>query len=134
MQLESINLKYFCVVDRKKFARFPGSLNNAKISDYTSLAGDKGLDAVIVATPASTHYPIVKLMLESGKHVLVEKPLTMSYEQAKDLCKLSKKADRILMVGHIYCFNAEMKYMKDTLEDGRLGNLSSRALSSQWRT
>jgi len=62
-------------------------------------------------------------MLNSGKHVLVEKPLTMNYAQAVELCRLSKKVDLALMVGHVYCFNPAMQYVRRFVESGNLGDL-----------
>jgi predicted dehydrogenase len=91
--------------------------------DLTKIAEDKELEAVIIATPASSHYEIAKMMLEARKYVLVEKPLTMNYEQALELCDLSKKMNKVLMVGHIYCFNPAVNYIKDVIRSGRLGDL-----------
>jgi len=123
MQLKDVRLKYVCDNDYGKLAKCPESINVTKVTDFVKLAEDKDLKAVVIATPASTHYEIAKLMLESGKHVLVEKPLTMNHDQALELCNLSNKMDIILMVGHIYCFNPAVEYMRDVLRDGRLGDL-----------
>jgi predicted dehydrogenase len=91
--------------------------------DLTKIAENKEVEAVIIATPASTHYEIAKMMLEYGKHVLVEKPLTMDYKQALELCRLSDKMNKFLMVGHIYCFNPAVNYIRDVIRSDRLGNL-----------
>lgn len=126
LQLKDVRLKYVCDKETTRLVNYADltGTNTVNFTDeLTKLARDKELDAVIVATPASSHYEIVKTMLEAGKHVLVEKPLTMNYGQAQELCSLSRKVNRILMVGHIYCFNPAVSYIKHALEAGRLGNL-----------
>jgi predicted dehydrogenase len=81
------------------------------------------VDAVVVATPTSTHYPLAKAALQSGKHVLVEKPLASSSAEGEELCELSRAQDRTLMVGHVFVFNAGVRYVKDYLDAGKLGRL-----------
>jgi predicted dehydrogenase len=63
------------------------------------------VDAAIVATPTETHADIAVALLESGIDVLVEKPISPSVEEAKDLVSVARKHDRILMVGHVERFN-----------------------------
>jgi UDP-N-acetylglucosamine 3-dehydrogenase len=125
-QSKGINLEYICDKDTNKLAdctELTGiDLVNFTV-DPTKIAEDEAIEAVIIATPASSHFEITKAMLEAGKHVLVEKPLTMNYEQAVRLCDLSEKVNRILMVGHIYCFNYAVNYIKDVIGSGSLGDL-----------
>jgi len=119
--LNNIKLKYICDKNQKKAEKYS---NVAKIvKDPSILAKDKELDAVIIATPASTHYEIAKLMLQAGKHVLIEKPFTMKYSEAEELSQLSRQMNTILMVGHIYCFNPAVNYIREILNTGKLGNL-----------
>ena len=70
--------------------------------DYSDLLSDAGIEAVVVATPARTHFALARAALEAGKHVLVEKPLAMSSEEAEALIELAKQRGRVLMVGHIF--------------------------------
>jgi len=123
-QLNNVNLYYVCDVDDSKFKKYSNLPSNVKFSNNpVELATDKEVKAVIIATPASTHYNIAKVMLETGKHVLVEKPLTMNYKQALELENLSNEVNKILMVGHIYCFNPAVNYIRNILKSGGLGNL-----------
>lgn len=126
LNLEGVELKYVCDNDINKLSNYEKlaiAKNIIFLNDVTKIAEDEEIEAVIIATPASTHYELTKMMLESGKHVLVEKPLTMSYKQALELCSLSKKVGKILMVGHIYCYNPAVKFIKDFLSQGNFGDL-----------
>jgi predicted dehydrogenase len=78
---------------------------------------------VIVATPAASHHALAKQVLESGKHVFVEKPLATSTEQADELVSLAAKAGKTLMVGHTFLYNAAVRYAKKLLTDESLGQL-----------
>ena len=62
---------------------------------------DPDLDAIIIATPARTHYTFALKALQHGKHLFIEKPLTLEVQQAVELVELSEDTDRILMVGHL---------------------------------
>jgi predicted dehydrogenase len=81
------------------------------------------VDAVVVATPTVTHYPLARAALEAGKHVLVEKPLATTTADAEALCALARRAGRILMVGHVFLYNEGIRRVKATLERGELGRL-----------
>jgi len=80
-------------------------------------------DAVDVVTPSDTHFEICKECLASGKHVLVEKPLTTCYSDARKLVKFAAKRNRILMVGHIFRYNAAVKKIKELIRSGELGKI-----------
>ena len=125
-QFKEVNLKYSCDKEISKLMNYAELTDTNSVNftdDLTKIAEDKEVEAVIIATPASSHYEIAKMMLEAGKHVLVEKPLTMDYEQALELCRLSEKMSKILMVGHIYCFNPAVNYIRGVIRSGRLGDL-----------
>lgn len=85
------------------------------------LAAD--LDAVVIATPARTHYALALAALEAGKHVLVEKPLAMSSAEAQALIAAAEARQRVLMVGHVFEYNPAVRYIKDLLTAGVLGEL-----------
>lgn len=94
--------------------------------------GDDRVDAVVLATPASTHVTLAKQALSAGKHVLVEKPMAESVEDAKDLVALAASASLTLMVGHTFLYSAPVAHLRRWIEDGELGHiqyLHSRRLS-----
>jgi predicted dehydrogenase len=99
--------------------RFPGVATSADFADV--LVED--VDAVVIATPTTTHFEIAKAALEAGKHVLVEKPLTHSVETSSELCELAAKAQRILMVGHVFVFNSASRHIKRCIAAGDLGRI-----------
>ena len=84
------------------------------------LFSNRGVDAVAIATPVSTHYPLVRAALEQGKHVLVTKPLAASVEEAEELAALAEKHGRVLMVDHTFCYTAAVRKMRELVDD--LGN------------
>jgi predicted dehydrogenase len=90
--------------------------------DYKDLF-NHNLDAVIIATPPPTHYPLAKECLEHGLHVLVEKPLTLKSQHAEELITLSKKNELVLMVGHTFEYNAAVHTLKDLVDSGELGQI-----------
>lgn len=84
---------------------------------------DLDLDAVVVATPPESHHAIVRECLEQGLDVLVEKPLTIDTEQARDLVALAEDRDRVLMVGHIGAYNPAVEALKEMIDAGELGEI-----------
>jgi predicted dehydrogenase len=81
------------------------------------------LDAVAIATPVSTHYPLAERCLNAGLHVLVEKPLTSSVPEARALIELAARNGRVLMVDHTYLFSNAVRRIKEIVDAGELGEL-----------
>ena len=77
------------------------------------------VDAVSVATPTDTHYKVAWVFLARGKHVLVEKPITGSLQEAGELVALARKNKCVLQVGHVERFNPVMRYLNEVLEEAR---------------
>jgi len=84
-------------------ARVAAELQVPGLGDYRELLGK--VDAVSVVTPTPTHYDIARAFLESGAHVLVEKPITQTTEQAERLIGVARQCGRVLQVGHLERFN-----------------------------
>jgi predicted dehydrogenase len=84
---------------------------------------DPEVDAVVIATPVTSHYLLVKRALERGKHVLVEKPMTQTVEEGEELLQLAEKAGLVLMVDHTFIYTGAVRKMKEILEVGELGEL-----------
>ena len=85
----------------------------ASVADYHDIL-DK-VDAVSIATPTPLHFPIARECLERGIHVLVEKPITETLEQARELVALAAKTGRVLQVGHLERFNSAILALEGTL-------------------
>lgn len=91
--------------------------------DYRELFADKTIDAIIIATPVSTHFDLAMQALHAGKHVLVEKPLTASTEQGERLLEEASRCKRILMVDHTFVYTGAVRKIKELVEKGDLGQL-----------
>ena len=95
----------------------------ATTQDYRRLLDDPNIGAVCIATPVKTHYKLVKESLLAGKHVLVEKPLTASSEEALELCKLAESRGLTLMVGHTFEYNPAVEKLRELVLSGELGDI-----------
>jgi predicted dehydrogenase len=92
--------------------------------DATELVGDPKVDAVVIATPAATHFPLARRALLGGKHVLVEKPMCASAAEAKELVKLAEDNGVILMVDHTYLFHSVVRKLRELHRGDALGVVS----------
>jgi UDP-2-acetamido-3-amino-2,3-dideoxy-glucuronate N-acetyltransferase len=93
-------------------------------SDYTGILGDPEIHAVVVATPAETHFAVVAQALAAGKDVFVEKPLAINYREGLSLQRQAEQAGRILMVGHLLEYHPAVVKLKELLEAGELGRIN----------
>ncbi len=93
------------------------------ISDWQTALQTPGLDAVVLVTPAVTHYAMIRAALEQGLHVLCEKPLTLNPAEARELCALAERQQRQLVVDHTYLFNPAVRQGRSLVQQGELGEL-----------
>lgn len=91
--------------------------------DFRDILKDSEVDAVVIATPVSTHFDLAQESLRAGKHVFIEKPITRTVEEAKSLIETSREVDRTLMVGHTFVYNAAVNKIKELIEAGELGDI-----------
>jgi predicted dehydrogenase len=92
-------------------------------TDYAQVLADPEVQAVVIATPTSTHHALCKQALEAGKHVLVEKPIAANLKDAEELDALSTRLGLVMMVGHVFLFNPAVRVVKKNIDDGELGRL-----------
>jgi predicted dehydrogenase len=100
--------------------QFPGV---ATTRDPRLVMRSKDVDAVVVATPVSTHFSLVRQALEAGKDVLCEKPLALNVRQSLTLCQLARTKRRVLMVGHVFLYNPGTLHLKQAIDRGDLGRI-----------
>lgn len=81
------------------------------------------ITAMVISSPAATHYPLAKLALLAGKDVFVEKPFTLNVVHAEELQALALKQKKILMVGHVLEYHPAVNYMRDVIRSGELGDI-----------
>ena len=92
-------------------------------SDCQDLFNDSSLDAIVIATNVSSHYPLAKKALLAGKHVFVEKPFAASIEEAQELVDLGKSKGLVTMVGHTFMFSPPVIKTKEIIDSGELGDI-----------
>jgi predicted dehydrogenase len=80
------------------------------------------VDAVVIATPASTHEALVRTALTAGRHVLVEKPMALSAAGCESLCDLADARGRLLMVGYTFLYNGGVRKMKEVMAPDHFGS------------
>src|SRR5262249_47399301 len=95
------------------------------VPTFTELdvALDTPVDAVVIATPASSHYPLALRCLDAGKHLLIEKPLTRTSAEARDLIARAQRTGRVLMVDHTFVYSPVIHRAKQLINAGELGEI-----------
>jgi len=101
-------------------ARYP---NLIITGDYGDILRDGDIRAVVVATPGGTHFKIVRDCLRAGKDVFVEKPMTLTARDCRELCELADERDLILMVGHLLLYHPGVIKLREELQAGTVGDL-----------
>jgi predicted dehydrogenase len=100
--------------------RYPGVRRTTSVDE---LFDDPEIDAIVLATSVSTHYPLAKASIESGKHVFVEKPLASSSEEALELIDLAETSERVLMPGHTFLYSPPIRAIKTLIDNDELGDI-----------
>lgn len=93
------------------------------VNDSIEIINDKNIDLVIVTSPNVTHYSLTREVLMAGKHVVVEKPFTVTSEEADELIEVAKKQNKILTVYHNRRWDSDFKTIKKVIEGNMLGNI-----------
>jgi predicted dehydrogenase len=92
-------------------------------TDHQELITSPDIDAVVIATPVSTHFNLAMQALEAGKHVLVEKPMTATTDEGKRLIDKAKKCGRVLLVDHTFVYMGAVRKIRDLIQKGELGDI-----------
>lgn len=123
-KLRNVNLSAICDQDQQKLLQakvlYPQvflSVNPEKIFD------DPKIDAVIIATPASSHFKLSLNALKKNKHILIEKPIATSLKEVVSLKKLNEKMNKIVMVGHTFEFNPAIKKIRQIINEQSFGKV-----------
>lgn len=121
-QTPNCEMRYICDASPQTLAQnsrlYP---NSTATDDYQVVLNDDAVDAVALVTPAPVHYEMAKAALEAGKHVYVEKPMTLTVEHAEELIELAERNGRKLMVGHLLEYHPAVELMKREIDEGSLG-------------
>jgi len=118
------DLRICCDRDKERAAGIARTYPSIKtVTDPEEVFRDPQIDAVAIATPVSTHHALARAALKAGKHVLVEKPLAATVEQAEDLVRLARQKKLVLMVDHVYVYSPAIRKIKELYDGGALGKL-----------
>jgi predicted dehydrogenase len=117
-------VRWLCDLDERRLQAIARSHPEARETrDAEEVFADPAVDVVAVSTPATTHHALARAALRRGKHVLVEKPMTASSLEARDLLHLAETSGRVLMVGHVFEYNSTVQALRDLLRKGELGDI-----------
>ena len=108
--------------DRRAFvqATFP---QTRAIDSVDAALSDPAVDAIIIATPAGTHFRLAQEALRAGKHVFVEKPLATTTAEVDQLGQAASDRNLIVMAGHTFVYNGAVRYVKKLIDNGELGDV-----------
>lgn len=113
-----------CDLDDENLAKVKEQYPDVKTTkDFNDILNSKEITGVVVVTPSHTHYRFVKAMLEAGKHVYVEKPISTVAQEAKDLTDVADEKGLVLMVGHLLLYHPAVNRLKMLIEEGVLGDI-----------
>lgn len=122
--LEQAEMRVLCDSREDVLRRVARHYPSARpMTDYREVLADTTVDAVVLATPAATHAELVREALNAGKHVLVEKPLALSAADGEELVALAEARGLVLMVGHVFIYNAAVRKVKEYIDDGTIGQV-----------
>jgi predicted dehydrogenase len=123
--LPDVALRWCCDVSPASLEKVRGQFPNvATTTRLEELLSDMALDAVVIATVAPTHYDVARQTLLAGKHVLVEKPMTLTAADAHRLTELAERQQRVLMVGHLLEYHPVVHRLRQMIDAGELGEVT----------
>jgi predicted dehydrogenase len=119
-----LSLQWLCDLDIDRVRRVLGSRSAvAATTSYEEVLADPDVAAVAIATPAATHFDLVRAALEAGKHVLVEKPLTPTVAEGHKLADIADHNGLVLMCDHTYCYTPAVQRIRQLIKDGEIGDI-----------
>ena len=119
------SLYAICDIDEYRLKAFQEKYLNLTIyNKFQALLKDPNAKAIVISTPAATHYNFAKEALLADKDVFVEKPIALNYEDGEELVLLAKERNKILMVGHILEYHPAITELKDLIAKGDLGKIN----------
>jgi predicted dehydrogenase len=113
-----------CDVDPKRAAAATKTWPSVSAaSNLTEMLQKQSIDAVVISSPATTHFTLAEQVLQAGKDVFIEKPFTLNIKEAEELAELAEEKKAVLMVGHLMEYHPAVQHLKGMIEDGELGEV-----------
>lgn len=120
--LPEVELAWCCDADPERRERLATVHRSTRFTgELDDMLADAALDAIVIATPVTTHAELALRVLDAGKHCFVEKPLALSAADAQQAVDAAARAGRLLMVGHLLEYHPGVRLLKDALDSGELG-------------
>jgi predicted dehydrogenase len=118
------DLAWLCDASEELREEFARRYPNARVTgDFEEMISSGDLDAVVIATPVPTHFPLARQALLAGKHVFVEKPPAMRVSEMEDLIGLAEAGGLVLMPGHLLLYHPAVQKLKELVDSGELGEV-----------
>lgn len=123
-ELDETDVRVVCDLDSKTLGRTLRRYPTIEATrDYQFILNHPKVNAVVLATPVSTHFDFALMALEAGKHVLVEKPLASATNEVLRLIETAERQRRVLMVDHTFLYTPAVRRMKQIIDAGSIGDL-----------
>jgi predicted dehydrogenase len=120
----AFRLDWLCDLRAERAKAVLGPYTTVRPTDsFDAVLADPAVTAVAIATPAATHFDLVRSALEAGKHVLVEKPLTPSAAEGEKLASLALRSGLVLMCDHTYCYTPAVQRIRELIRGGEIGEV-----------
>lgn len=124
LKIAQVYKVFACDIEKERLRALKRDYPNIIVTaNYFEILRNRDIDAVIIATPVQTHFALAQLALLANKHVMVEKPITSTVGEARELILIAEKQNKILMAGHTFIFSETVKKMKEIIQKGRLGRI-----------
>lgn len=119
-----VDLRWVCDLDPERTGRVVGRYALTRTTDrLDDVLSDPAVDAVVIATPAATHASLARACLDSGRHVLVEKPIACDSADADDLIAKASAAGLVLMCDHTYCYSPVVRHLRELIHSDVAGEV-----------
>src|SRR5690625_3579172 len=128
LALENVKIEAIADINEKALKRFITKFeleNTKQFLDYRDMLEQANINAVIICSPHTMHFQHATDVLRSGLHVLIEKPMTCSVNEAKQLIKTAEKSGKIMQISYQRHFQPEFIYIHDAIAQGKIGELTS---------
>src|ERR1035438_5416636 len=122
--LPDCNLKMICDLSEQRLSHLKSVYPEVQgTTDYRHMLNGAGLDAVVIATAVSTHFPMARASLLAGKHTMIEKPMAGSSAECEELIAIAKKKGLVLMIGHTFLYSPAVRKIKEIVNHGDIGEI-----------
>lgn len=92
-------------------------------AEFEAALADASIDALVIATPARSHFALARRALLAGKHIFVEKPLAMTVAEVDELSAIAARQQRVVMAGHTFLYNSAVRHLRELVRSGELGQI-----------